>query len=52
MLPAAALRFPHRHSAVANVLIGVRSAEEIVEDLSLAAGDIPDALWGDLDHAG
>ncbi|MFG1827972.1 aldo/keto reductase [Microbispora bryophytorum] len=51
-LPAAALRFPHRHPAVANVLIGARSAEEIREDLALAAADIPDALWKDLDHAG
>ncbi|MEU6412734.1 aldo/keto reductase [Microbispora sp. NPDC046933] len=51
-LPAAALRFPHRHPAVTTVLIGARSAEEIVEDLTLAATDIPDALWEELDHAG
>ncbi|MEU8179090.1 aldo/keto reductase [Microbispora hainanensis] len=51
-LPAAALRFPHRHPAVTTVLIGARSAEEITEDLALAAADIPDALWEDLDHAG
>ncbi|WUP76391.1 aldo/keto reductase [Microbispora hainanensis] len=50
-LPAAALRFPHRHPAVTTILIGARSAEEIAEDLALAA-DIPDALWEDLDHAG
>ncbi len=46
------LRFPHRHPAVTTVLIGARSAEEIVEDLALAAADIPDGLWEDLDHAG
>ncbi|TQS08407.1 aldo/keto reductase, partial [Microbispora hainanensis] len=51
-LPAAALRFPHRHPAVTTVLIGARSAEEIAEDLTLAAADIPDTLWEDLDHAG
>ncbi|WP_182880028.1 aldo/keto reductase [Microbispora triticiradicis] len=54
-LPAAALRFPHRHPAVDTVLIGARSAEEITEDLELAAADIPDALWDDLEglgHAG
>ncbi|MBE3016280.1 aldo/keto reductase, partial [Microbispora sp. NEAU-D428] len=51
-LPAAALRFPHRHPAVTTVLIGARSAEEITEDLELAAADMPDALWEDLDHAG
>ncbi|WP_182904145.1 aldo/keto reductase [Microbispora sp. H10830] len=51
-LPAAALRFPHRHPAVTTVLIGARSAEEIVEDLALAAADIPDGLWEELNHAG
>ncbi|MBB2747495.1 UNVERIFIED_ORG: D-threo-aldose 1-dehydrogenase [Microbispora rosea subsp. rosea] len=51
-LPAAALRFPHRHPAVTTVLIGARSAEEIVEDLALAAADIPDVLWEELNHAG
>ncbi|WP_240809517.1 aldo/keto reductase [Microbispora catharanthi] len=51
-LPAAALRFPHRHPAVTTVLIGARSAEEIAEDLALAAADIPDGLWEDLNHAG
>ncbi|OPG10218.1 aldo/keto reductase [Microbispora sp. GKU 823] len=51
-LPAAALRFPHRHPAVTTVLIGARSAEEIAEDLELAAADIPEALWEDLDHVG
>ncbi|WP_208802987.1 aldo/keto reductase [Microbispora triticiradicis] len=54
-LPAAALRFPHRHPAVDTVLIGARSAEEITEDLEMAAADIPDALWDDLEglrHAG
>ncbi|MBP2708674.1 aldo/keto reductase [Microbispora sp. RL4-1S] len=50
-LPAAALLFPHRHPAVANVLIGARSAKEIVEDLRLAATDVPGALWEEL-HAG
>ncbi|MEV7970577.1 aldo/keto reductase [Sphaerisporangium sp. NPDC088356] len=50
-LPAAALRFPHRHPAVTTVLIGARSPEEITQDVRLAAMDIPDALWKELDHA-
>lgn len=51
-LPAAALRFPHRHPAVTTVLIGARSAEEVREDLELAATPIPDELWRELDEAG
>ncbi|WP_248963851.1 aldo/keto reductase [Sphaerisporangium perillae] len=51
-LPAAALRFPHRHPAVTTVLIGARSAAEVREDLDLAAADVPEELWKELDHAG
>ncbi|MEO3807380.1 aldo/keto reductase [Sphaerisporangium sp. B11E5] len=51
-LPAAALRFPHRHPAVTTVLIGARSAAEVREDLDLAAADVPEQLWKDLDDAG
>ncbi|WP_311932231.1 aldo/keto reductase [Microbispora sp. H11081] len=51
-LPAAALRFPHRHPAVSTVLVGARSAEEVREDVDLAATPIPDALWQELDDAG
>ncbi|MEU9833172.1 aldo/keto reductase [Streptosporangium sp. NPDC048047] len=51
-LPAAALRFPHRHPAVTTVLIGARSAEEIREDLDLAAVPVPGELWRELDDAG
>ncbi|WP_433496573.1 aldo/keto reductase [Sphaerimonospora sp. CA-214678] len=51
-LPAAALRFPHRHPAVTTVLIGARSAAEVGEDLDFAATPVPGELWGELDHAG
>ncbi|MBX6386156.1 MAG: aldo/keto reductase [Microbispora sp.] len=48
-LPAAALGFPHRHPAVTTVLFGARSAEEVREDLDLAATPIPDELWRELE---
>ncbi|WP_369074165.1 hypothetical protein [Microbispora sp. CSR-4] len=50
-LPAAALRFPHRHPAVTTILIGARSAEEVREDLDLAATPVPEELWRELDSA-
>ncbi|MGI5156594.1 aldo/keto reductase [Microbispora sp. CA-102843] len=50
-LPSAALRFPHRHPAVTTVLIGARSAEEVREDLDLAATPVPGELWKELDPA-
>jgi len=47
-LRAAAARFPLTHPAVASVLIGVRSADEVADALRLRALDIPAALWDSL----
>jgi D-threo-aldose 1-dehydrogenase len=47
-LPAAAVQFPLRHPAVATVLIGCRTPEEVAEDVRLANLDVPDALWQEL----
>lgn len=47
-LPAAAVQFPLRHPAVATVLIGCRTPEEVAEDVRLANLDVPDALWEEL----
>ena len=46
-LRAAAARFPLRHPAVATVLIGARTPQEITEAVTLHALSrrIPDALW-------
>jgi D-threo-aldose 1-dehydrogenase len=44
-LRAAAARFPLRHPAVAAVLIGARTPEEITEAVALRGLAIPDALW-------
>ncbi len=47
-LRAAAARFPLTHPAVASVLIGVRSAAEVDDALSMRALDIPAGLWDSL----
>jgi D-threo-aldose 1-dehydrogenase len=47
-LAAAAVQFPVGHSAVATVLCGVRSPEEIEEDVRLARLPIPGSLWAEL----
>jgi D-threo-aldose 1-dehydrogenase len=44
-LRAAAARFPLRHPAVAAVLIGARTPQEITEAVALRRLAIPDALW-------
>jgi D-threo-aldose 1-dehydrogenase len=48
-LPAAAIQFPLRHPAVSSVLVGARSAREVVEDMQLLEIAIPEKLWLDLD---
>jgi D-threo-aldose 1-dehydrogenase len=48
-LAAAALQFPLRHPAVASVVVGARSAEEIEEDARLLDVAIPDAVWPELE---
>jgi D-threo-aldose 1-dehydrogenase len=47
-LPAAALRYVLRHPAIAAVLVGARSPEEIRADAAHLALSIPDALWTEL----
>ncbi|HEX8858182.1 MAG TPA: aldo/keto reductase [Actinomycetes bacterium] len=47
-LPQAALAFPAGHPAVASVLVGMRSAEEVERNLRLAAAPVPADLWAEL----
>ena len=49
---AAALQYPLRHPAVASVIPGVRSVEEVRTNLALEAAALPEALWDDLADAG
>jgi D-threo-aldose 1-dehydrogenase len=47
-LAAAAVQFPARHPAVASVLVGCRTPEEVAEDVHLSELALPDALWDEL----
>ena len=47
-LRAAALHFPFGHSAVASVLTGARSPEEVRDTVEQLRRPVPDALWDEL----
>ena len=49
---AAALQYPLRHPAVASVIPGVWSVEEVRTNLALMAAELSEALWDDLADAG
>lgn len=51
-LPAAALRFPLAHPAVAAVIPGFASADEVRSGVNFYHFPIPDALWADLRNGG
>ena len=51
-LKAAAIQFPLTHPAVATVLLGCRSPQEIESNASDFAIDIPASLWADLAREG
>lgn len=50
-LAAAALQFPFRYPAVASVIPGMRSPDEVEDNLRLYAHAIPEKLWVDLEQA-
>ena len=47
-LPAVALAFPLLHPAVGAIVVGMRSAREVDENLDRFETDIPAGLWRDL----
>ena len=49
---AAALQYPFRHPAVAAVIPGCRTREDVVQNLRFFEEPIPDAVWRNLDAAG
>ncbi|MFJ8112377.1 aldo/keto reductase [Streptomyces sp. NPDC096132] len=51
-LRAAAARFPLGHPAVAAVLIGLRSGEQVLDAVEQFRRPVPDALWHELRTAG
>jgi D-threo-aldose 1-dehydrogenase len=51
-LPQAAMALPLQQPAVASVVLGMRSAAEVRDDLALQGRPVPAALWPDLRDAG
>jgi D-threo-aldose 1-dehydrogenase len=51
-LPAAAIAFPLAHACVVNVTLGMRSADEVQQDVGLYHRQIPPDLWSDLRASG
>jgi len=49
-LPAAALQFPFGHPALARVVAGLRSAEEVSQAVAWMRHPIPHDLWRELRH--
>lgn len=47
-LPTAAARFPLTHPAVASVVLGVRTAEQMQRNADIFAAEVPDGLWEEL----
>jgi D-threo-aldose 1-dehydrogenase len=51
-LPTAALQFPLGHPAVATVALGMRSPEEVAQNLEIFAPAIPADFWAELEAEG
>ncbi len=51
-LPAAALQFPLHHPAVATIIPGARTPDEITRNAVTLAAEIPAALWAELKAEG
>ncbi|MEW9556120.1 aldo/keto reductase [Nonomuraea sp. NPDC050783] len=51
-LPQAAMAFPLRHPAIATIVLGARSAEEVTANAALWSRPVPEALWEDLEAEG
>ncbi len=51
-LPTAAIHFPLRHPAVAGIVLGADSAEQVRENADRFAAVVPDALWAAVEALG
>ncbi|MBP1232997.1 D-threo-aldose 1-dehydrogenase [Arthrobacter sp. PvP102] len=51
-LPTAALAYPYQHPAVSSVVLGMRTPEQVTQNLDLAAQSVPPALWDELRETG
>ena len=50
-LPTAALQFPLRHPAVAGIVIGAQSADQVRQNADRYAAAVPEVLWAELAEA-
>jgi D-threo-aldose 1-dehydrogenase len=50
-LPTAAIQFPLRHPAVASVVVGARSADQVRVNIERMATSVPDDLWAELESS-
>ncbi|MEU6717566.1 aldo/keto reductase [Nonomuraea sp. NPDC046802] len=48
-LPQAAMAFPLRHPAVATIVLGARTPQEVTTNAALQAQPVPEDLWADLE---
>lgn len=51
-LPQVALAFPLRNPAVASVVLGMRNAQQVADNIKLAASDVPLPVWEELEDNG
>lgn len=51
-LPAAAVQFPLLHPAVASVVLGMQTPQEVADDVTAATAAVPPDLWGRLVQEG
>lgn len=51
-LPAAAVHFSLRDSTVVNVTLGMATASQVTEDVSLLEAEVPEAFWTEALHRG
>ncbi|MFH8484813.1 aldo/keto reductase [Streptomyces longisporoflavus] len=51
-LPRAAMAFPLHHPAVAGIVVGMRTAEEVRRNIAAFEADVPAQLWSDLHGQG
>ncbi|MFE0526273.1 aldo/keto reductase [Micromonospora parva] len=51
-LRAAAIQFPFGHPAVASVVVGARTPEQVADNVAMVEWEVPEALWTDLKAEG
>ncbi|EFL30114.1 predicted protein [Streptomyces viridochromogenes DSM 40736] len=47
-LPVAAVAFPHTRPSIINVTLGMRTPEQVEQDVELHDQRVPEGLWDDL----